>query len=63
MTDSLYKGAGVHHIAIGVRNLAEVKAFYTDILKMTRVYFEFENITVEKMEGLLRTSPVIYEDA
>jgi catechol 2,3-dioxygenase-like lactoylglutathione lyase family enzyme len=56
----MYKGSGVHHVAIGVRNLAEMKSFYQDTLEFNKVFIEGTEAEREPMRGLLRTSSAIF---
>jgi catechol 2,3-dioxygenase-like lactoylglutathione lyase family enzyme len=37
----MYKGLGVHHVGMGVRNLELMKAFYWKTLEFTKVFEEF----------------------
>ena len=37
----MFKGHGVHHIAIGVKNLERMKAFYQDVLSFNNVFVDF----------------------
>ncbi len=54
----MYKGLGVHHVAIGVKNLGEMKTFYHDILGFNTIFIEFDDSPQEMMEGVIRTKPV-----
>jgi catechol 2,3-dioxygenase-like lactoylglutathione lyase family enzyme len=50
----------VHHVAIGVRSLKTMKAFYQNILEFNKVFLEFEESEHEIMHEVLRTSHVVF---
>jgi catechol 2,3-dioxygenase-like lactoylglutathione lyase family enzyme len=52
----MYIGSGVHHVAIGVRKLDEMKAFYRDVLGFGSTLIEFEDSPQEMMQGIARAN-------
>ena len=50
----------VHHVAIGVRSLKTMKAFYQNILEFNKVFLEFGESEHEIMHEILRMSNVIF---
>jgi catechol 2,3-dioxygenase-like lactoylglutathione lyase family enzyme len=57
----MYKGTGVHHVAIGVKSLEVMKSFYQDVLEFTNVFGEFPETEHEAMSEVLRMSPVVFK--
>jgi len=55
----MQKGS-VHHVAIGVRSLRTMKAFYQNILEFNKIFLEFEESEHEIMHELLRMSHVVF---
>jgi catechol 2,3-dioxygenase-like lactoylglutathione lyase family enzyme len=51
--------SGVHHVAIGVKNLETMKSFYRNILGFTEVFAEFEESEQEVMREVVRAFRVI----
>ncbi len=56
----MFKGMGVHHVAIGVRNLNEMKSFYMDTLGFNKVFLEFDDMTQEIMQDVVRAKPTSF---
>ena len=52
--------SGVHHVAIGVRNLETMKSFYRDALGFTEVFAEFGQSEQELMYEVVRASHVVF---
>jgi catechol 2,3-dioxygenase-like lactoylglutathione lyase family enzyme len=52
--------SGVHHVAIGVKNLDTMKSFYRDILGFTEVFAEFGESEQEIMREVVRASRVVF---
>ncbi len=59
-TNKDIREGSVHHVAIGVRSLKTMKAFYQNILGFNRVFFEFEPSEHEIMHEVLRMSRVVF---
>jgi len=57
----MYKGTGVHHVAIGVKSLETMKSFYQGVLEFTDVFGEFPETDHEAMNEVLRMSPVVFK--
>lgn len=56
----MFKGSGVHHIAIGVKNLNEMKSFYLSTLGFSEVFLEHGESEQRPMHRVLRSSSVIF---
>ena len=52
--------SGVHHVAIGVKNLEPMKSFYRDILGFTEIFAEFDESEQEIMRDVARASRVVF---
>ncbi|MFC2070616.1 VOC family protein, partial [Chloroflexota bacterium] len=59
----MYKGTGVHHVAIGVKDLVTMKSFYKDVLEFNKAPSDIEESEKEQMEGVVRMSPVVFGGA
>lgn len=57
----MYQGIGVHHVAIGVKSLKNMKSFYQGVLEFTDVFDEIPEAEHEAMSEVLRMSPVIFK--
>jgi catechol 2,3-dioxygenase-like lactoylglutathione lyase family enzyme len=57
LRNARYKGYGIHHTVIGVRNLEIMKSFYRDILKFNNVFDEFPEDEYEPMSEMMRSVP------
>jgi catechol 2,3-dioxygenase-like lactoylglutathione lyase family enzyme len=57
----MYQGIGVHHVAIGVKSLKDMKSFYQGVLEFTDVFDEIPEAEHEAMSEVLRMSPVIFK--
>jgi catechol 2,3-dioxygenase-like lactoylglutathione lyase family enzyme len=53
--NSMYKGYGVHHCVIGVKNLETMKSFYQGLLEFTDVFTEFPEDEYEPLSEVTRT--------
>ena len=54
----MYTILGVQHVAMGVRDLETMKAFYRDTLEATSVFAEFPEVEHEPMDEVVRSSNV-----
>lgn len=50
----MYKLSGVHHIAVGIRNLETMRAFYRDVLGLNRVFGEYPDTEHVEMAEVVR---------
>jgi catechol 2,3-dioxygenase-like lactoylglutathione lyase family enzyme len=51
----MYKGYGVHHIAIGVKNLERMKAFYQDVLSFDNLFVDFPAAEYPALHEVVRS--------
>jgi catechol 2,3-dioxygenase-like lactoylglutathione lyase family enzyme len=56
----MYQGYGVHHVAVGVRDLEAMRAFYRDVLEFTEVSDEFPLAEYPALNEVVRASRVVY---
>jgi catechol 2,3-dioxygenase-like lactoylglutathione lyase family enzyme len=56
----MYKISGVHHIAIGVRDIQAMKSFYQGVLKFTDIFGEFPGIEHPPMREVIRGPRVVF---
>ncbi len=54
------KISGVHHVAIGAKNLEAMKSFYCDVLGFTEVFAEFDESEQEIMREVTRSSRAVF---
>ncbi len=54
------KAYGVHHIAIGVRNLEGMRSFYTDVLGFSDVFVDFPKAEYPALSEVVRTPHPTY---
>jgi catechol 2,3-dioxygenase-like lactoylglutathione lyase family enzyme len=59
----LFKVSGVHHVAIGVRDLETMLAFYRDLMGFTEVFAEFGVSEQEIMREVTRSPRVVFSGA
>jgi catechol 2,3-dioxygenase-like lactoylglutathione lyase family enzyme len=52
--------SGVHHVAIGVKNLETMESFYRDALGFTEVFAEFDQSEQELMHEVVRAPHVVF---
>jgi len=52
--------SGIHHVAIGVRNLGIMKSFYRDVLRFAEVFAEFGETEQELMCEVVRAPHVVF---
>jgi catechol 2,3-dioxygenase-like lactoylglutathione lyase family enzyme len=50
-----YKGYGVHHCVIGVKNLERLRLFYQNLLEFNKVFSEFPEAEYEPLSEVTRT--------
>ena len=55
--------SGVHHVAIGVRNLETMSAFYRDLMGFTEVFAEFGESEQEIMREITRSARAVFSGA
>jgi catechol 2,3-dioxygenase-like lactoylglutathione lyase family enzyme len=55
--------SGVHHVALGVRDLEGMKAFYRGVLGFSEVFAEFDDSEQEIMREVARSSRVVFGGA
>ena len=56
----MYKGYGVHHIAIGVRDLESMRAFYKDALEFTEIFVDFPEAEYPALCEVVRAPRPVY---
>ena len=56
----MYQGRGVHHVAVGVKSLAETRAFYCDVLDFTEIFVDFPRDEYPALKPVLRASSAVY---
>jgi len=61
MARTVYKGCGVHHCNIGVKNMEVMKSFYQDRLEFCKVFSEFPEGEYDPLSELIRASHPSYE--
>lgn len=54
------KISGVHHVAMGVKNLGAMRSFYRDVLGFTEVFAEFDEAEQELMREVVRSSRAVF---
>lgn len=65
----MFTGHGIHHIAIGVRNLNFVRPFYQDILEFNKVFVDFPQAEYPALDEVVRDphpvyiAPLLYQEA
>ena len=55
--------SGVHHVAIGVKNIEPMKSFYRDLMEFTEVFAEFDESEQEIMREVTRSSRAVFSGA
>ena len=50
----MYTGYGVHHIAIGVKNLGRMKSFYQDVLSFNNLFVDFPEAEYPALHEVVR---------
>ena len=55
--------SGVHHVAIGVRDLETMRTFYSDLMGFTEVFAEFGVSEQEIMREVTRSSQAVFSGA
>ena len=55
--------SGVHHVAIGVKDLESMKSFYRGVLGFTEVFAEFDESEQEVMREVTRSSRAVFSGA
>jgi catechol 2,3-dioxygenase-like lactoylglutathione lyase family enzyme len=55
--------SGVHHVALGVKNLESMEAFYHDLLGFTEIYAEIGESEQEIMREVTRSSRAVFSGA
>ena len=50
----MYKGYGVHHIAIGVKNLEHMKSFYQNVLSFDNLFVDFPEAEYPALHEVVR---------
>ena len=56
----MYQGYGVHHLAVGVRDMATMRAFYRDVLEFTEIFSDFPITEYPALGPVLRAPRVVY---
>jgi len=56
----MYKGYGVHHVAVGVRNLETMKSFYRDVLEFKNVFVDFPEAEYPALQEVVRMPHPVY---
>ena len=51
----MYKGYGVHHIAIGVKNLEHMKSFYQNVLSFDNLFVDFPEAEYPALHEVVRS--------
>ena len=59
----MYKGYGVHHIALGVKDLKKMKSFYESTLGFDQVFMEFPKAEYEALQEVVRMPHPVYAAA
>jgi catechol 2,3-dioxygenase-like lactoylglutathione lyase family enzyme len=57
------KTSGVHHVAMGVKNLEPMKSFYRDLMGFTEIFAEFDESEQEIMREVTRSSRAVFSGA
>ena len=57
----MYQGYGVHHMAIGVRKLEPIRAFYRDVLDFTVIFSDFPTGEYPALAGIVRGPRVVFD--
>jgi catechol 2,3-dioxygenase-like lactoylglutathione lyase family enzyme len=57
------KISGVHHVAMGVKNLETMKSFYRDLMGFTETFVEFDESEQEIMREVTRSSRAVFSGA
>ena len=55
--------SGVHHVALGVRDLRGMQAFYRDQLGFTEVLMAFDDVAPEVMQEVARSQELVFSGA
>jgi catechol 2,3-dioxygenase-like lactoylglutathione lyase family enzyme len=56
----MYKGYGVHHVAVGVKNLETTRSFYRDVLEFKNVFANFPEAEYPALQEVVRTPHPVY---
>ena len=56
----MYKGYGIHHIALGVRDLQRMKSFYQDTLGFDEVFMDFPEAEYHALHEVVRMPHPVY---
>lgn len=56
----MYKGYGVHHIAIGVKDLEKMKSFYQDLLGFNNLFMDFPEAEYHALHEVVRMPHPVY---
>ena len=56
----MYKGHGVHHVALGVKNLKTMEAFYRDVLEFKNVFVDFPEAEYPALQEVVRMPHPVY---
>lgn len=59
----MYGGYGVHHIALGVKDLKKMKSFYEGLIGFDQVFMEFPKAEYPALQEVVRTPHPIYTAA
>jgi catechol 2,3-dioxygenase-like lactoylglutathione lyase family enzyme len=55
-----FKGSGVHHVAIGVKDLSKMRSFYQNVLGFNSIFLEHKESEQESMRRVLRAPSVVF---
>ena len=56
----MYKGQGIHHIALGVRDLQMMKTFYQDTMGFDEVFMDFPEAEYPALHEVVRMPHPVY---
>jgi catechol 2,3-dioxygenase-like lactoylglutathione lyase family enzyme len=56
----MHKGYGVHHIAVGVKDLANMRSFYRDVLGFTNIFVDFPEAAYPALGEITRSANPVY---
>ncbi len=56
----MYKGYGVHHVAIGVSNLDSMRSFYRNVLEFTDIFVDFPEAEYPALSEVVRAPHPVY---
>jgi catechol 2,3-dioxygenase-like lactoylglutathione lyase family enzyme len=65
----MFTGHGIHHIAIGVKDVKLVRPFYQDILEFSKVFVDFPQAEYPALDEVVRdphpvyVAPLLYQEA